>query len=440
MRSLRGQLLAGFLALYAVSVAATILLEHRQFESNVSAYSDGQMHALALSYAGRVPVSGHPPPVRRVDAYQIQHHGAAIVQLWDTNGKLTETSWPFAGLRLQRADGFRTLGIGGSRWRVFTLHSSPLRVQVITSDDFRQRVIWDSTWDSAKPILYLTPLTMVLLWLIIHLALRPTKKLVRALSDQDERHPVGLDHTRVPSELLPLVDSMNGLLARVREAFESQQRFVADAAHELRTPLTALKLQIENLREKVGRAATEELAECESGLRRLQRVVQQLLQLSRQEAPPEAHGFGCVGIECVVGAAVRDLVPLAEAREIDLGLGDVQAVAVRADAAALRIVLDNLMDNALRYTPRGGRVDVSARCLEGTVVIDVSDTGPGIPADYLDRVFDRFYRIPGSEAQGSGLGLAISRVATGRLGGSLELFNRGDASGLTARLRFPVGA
>jgi len=440
MSSLRGQLLGGFIALYAASAAVTIIFEHRQFASSISAYSDGQMHALAISYTRRMLVSKDLPPIQRVDAYGIQHHGAAIVQLWGADDKLVETSWPLAGLNLQPEDGFRTLRIGARRWRVFTLHSSPLRVQIVTSDAFRQRVIWDSTWDSAKPILYLTPLSVVLLWLIIHTALRPTKRLIRTLSDQDERHPTELDPQRVPRELLPLIHSMNGLLGRVRSAFDSQQRFVGDAAHELRTPLTALKLQLENLQERVSGTAAEELAELEGGVQRLQRIVEQLLQLARQETAPEETSVASIEVGGIVWAAVRDLVPLAEARGVDLGIGDLQANVARLDANELRIVIDNLVDNAVRYTPPGGRVDVSVRHAEGAIVIDVSDTGPGIEPKDRERVFDRFYRIPGSGIQGSGLGLSIARAAAGRFGATLELLDRGDKTGLTARLLIPADA
>jgi two-component system OmpR family sensor kinase/two-component system sensor histidine kinase QseC len=279
-----------------------------------------------------------------------------------------------------------------------------------------------------------------MLWLVVYVVLRPIPKLVRTLSEQNERNLGELSPRRVPRELLPLIDSMNGLLRRLRDAFDSQRRFVADAAHELRTPITAVKLQIENLRRKTGRGATEELRDLEAGVDRLSRIVQQLLQLARQEAMPEDGSPESIDIGAVAKASVRDLIALAETRDIDLGMGEVQQVTARLDPSQLRIVLDNLLDNAVRYTPAGGRVDVNVRRVDGAVVVDVSDTGPGIPAEDLERVFNRFYRAQATGTQGSGLGLAIARAAAVRCRSSIELFNHPHSAGLTARVRIRLSA
>lgn len=440
MRSLRIQLLVWLIALYAVFAAVTVFLTYRQYDSNINGYWDGQMRTLAVSYAGRLTGDESLPPLRRLDSYAVQHHGADIVQLWSADGRLMATSWPIAGLGLQPRAGMRTVRIADDRWRVFTLNSTPLRVQVVTSEDFRSRVIWDMTWDSAKPIVYLAPLSIVILWLVVHVALRPMTQLVRTLAAQDERNLAELSLRRVPQELLPLIHSMNGLLRRMRNAFDSQQRFVADAAHELRTPLTAVKLQIENLRGKVADSGAEELQELEAGVERLNRIVRQLLQLARQEATPERDVAEPVDVGAVAKDAVRGFVPLAETRTIDLGMGEAQRLTARLDPSQLRIVLDNLLDNAVRYTPPGGRVDVTVRQAEGTVVIDVSDTGPGIPAADLERVFSRFYRVGATGVEGSGLGLAIAQAAAKRCRSSIELFNHSPAAGLTARVRIRQAA
>lgn len=439
MKSLRIQLLTWLVALYAASAAVTVFLDYRQYESNISGFWDGQMHTLAVSYAGGLE-AGAPPALRHPDDYAIQHHGAEVVQLWRADGKLTAASWPIVGLGLQPGDGFRTVSAGGRRWRVFTMNSTPLRVQVVTSDDFRQRVIWDMTWNAARPILYLAPISIVMLWLVVYFALRPMTRLVRALSAQNERNLAELSPQRVPRELLPLIDSVNGLLRRMRDAFDSQRRFVADAAHELRTPITAVKLQIENLRGKVDRSAAEELQELEAGVERMHRVVRQLLQLAREEGMSEEGAAEPVDVGGLAKDSVRSFISLAETRAIDLGMGEIQPVAARLDPSQLRIVLDNLLDNAVRYTPAGGRVDVSVREVEGAAVIDVSDTGPGIPVADLEKVFNRFYRVREAGIEGSGLGLAIARAAAERCRSSIELFNHAPAVGLTARVRVRLAA
>jgi len=440
VRSLRIQLLVWLIALYAAFTAATVFLTYRQYDSNINAYWDGQMRTLAVSYAGRLTGGDSPPPLRRLDDYAVQHHGADIVQLWSADGRLTATSWPVAGLGLQPHAGFRTVRIADGRWRVFTMDSAPRRVQIVTSEDFRRRVIRDMTWDSAKPIVYLAPLSIAILWLVISLVLRPMTQLVRTLAEQDERNLAELSPRRVPQELLPLIHSMNGLLRRMRAAFDSQQRFVADAAHELGTPITAVKLQIENLRRKVAGSAAEELQELEAGVERLNRIVRQLLQLARQEVTHEEDSAESVDIAAIAKDSVRSFVALAETRTIDLGMGEVQPLRARLDPNQLRIVLENLLDNAVRYTPPGGRIDVTVREVEGAVVIEVSDNGPGIPSADLERVFSRFYRVRATGAEGSGLGLAIARAAAERCRSSIELFNHSPAAGLTARIRIRPAA
>jgi len=440
VRSLRVQLLAWLIALYAASAAVTLFLDYRQYDSNINGFWDGQMRTLAVSYAGRLGTGETLPPLRRVNDYAVQHHGSDIVQFWTADGKLMGTSSPVPGLELQHRDGFHTVRSGEHRWRVFTMAATPLRVQIVESADIRERVVWDMTWDSARPIVYLAPLSIAILWLVVHVAMRPMTQLVRALSEQDERNLAELSPRRVPRELLPLIDSMNGLLGRMRNAFDSQRRFVADAAHELRTPITAVKLQIENLRGKVDRSAAEELQELDAGVERMHRVVRQLLQLAWQESVPEEVCEQLVDIGTVAQDSVRSFVALAEARSIDLGMGEVRAVTAKLDPNQLRVVLDNLVDNAVRYTPPGGRVDVSVREAEGAVLIDVSDTGPGIPAGDLEKVFSRFYRVPATGIEGSGLGLAIARAAADRCRSSIELRNHSCAAGLTARVRVRLRA
>ena len=436
MNSLRGQLLAWLLPLYLLTAAAALRVSYVQYRDSTSAFMDGQMHRLALAYGQQLQNDSKMPALPSLDEEHVEHDGTVIVQFWSNEGRLLASSWPIPSLALQPTEGFHSLEIGGHRWRVYTAAPAPLRVQLVQSDDFRARVILDSALKSAEPVALLIPLTALLLWLVVWLALRPLDRLVEAIAAQDEHHLAGLPLQRVPAELRPLIASMNGLIARLKEAFASQQRFVQDAAHELRTPLTALKLQVENLRQRLGNAAAEDVSRLEAGIERMQRLVEQLLRLARQEAAPLQDAAQPVDLAQVLRESLHDLVPLAEARGIDLGLTVAEPALVRADARDLRSVFDNLLDNALRYTPAGGRVDVSLRQSDGALLVEFLDTGPGIPPELLERVFDRFYRVLGSGAQGSGLGLAIVKNAAGRGGMHIELFNRGDRSGLLARVRF----
>ena len=440
MSSLRGRLLTSLVALYGLFAGIVLLTNYRQFESNITGFMDRQMHNLAVSYSHSA--AAQPPHMRAATEYAIQHQGAAVVEFWRPDGTLVFSNRTLTGVGLQPTDGFHVVRVGARSWRIYTLRVLPLAIQVITSEDFRRRVIWDSAWDAARPIVYLAPLSVALLWLVVWLALRPVDRLVATLAAQDEHRLAELDPSRVPHELLPLVASMNGLLQRMRAAFAAQQRFVQDAAHELRTPLTAVKLQLENLRRKMTASVGGEFAQLEAGIQRLQRTVEQLLQLARHEAASPAPDLpASIDLADLLRAAVRDLVPLAETRGIDLGLGeDAASVTARVDGGQLRLVLDNLLDNAVRYTSPGGRVDVTLHEAEGAAVMEITDSGPGIPANELDRVFARFYRACATESPGSGLGLAIARAAADRCGASIELSNRPHGAGLTARVRVRASA
>lgn len=438
MSSLSGRLLASLVALYALFAALVLLTNYRQSQYNIGGFMDGQMHTLAISYSHSG--AAQPPPTRPVSDYAVRHQGAAIVEFFRADGSLAFCNRPLDGITLQPASGFHDLRLRDRNWRVYTLRASPLWVQVVTSNDFRRRVIWDSAWNTARPIVYLTPLSVAILWLIVRLALRPVNRLVQTLAAQDEHKLAALDPGPVPRELLPLVDSMNGLLLRMRVAFEAQQRFVQDAAHELRTPLTAIKLQLENLRPKTTASAGSEFGQLEGGIHRLQRTVEQLLQLARHEMAPDAVDPASIDLGELLRAAVRDLIPLAETRGVDLGLGEVAAVTAHLDGDQLRLVLDNLLDNAVRYTAPDSRIDVTLHQTAGAAVIEISDSGPGIPTSELERVFARFYRGSATDSPGSGLGLAIARAAADRCGAALELRNRAHGAGLTASVRVTTRA
>jgi two-component system OmpR family sensor kinase len=213
---------------------------------------------------------------------------------------------------------------------------------------------------------------------------------------------------------------------------------VQDAAHELRTPIAAIGLQVENMRQDVScSAAAERFAHLEAGVRRAQRLVDQLLRLSRQEAAG-ADGPAIVDLQTQLRESMNTLIGLADQRNIDLGfVASEQAngpITLNCAAGDLRSLLDNLIENALRYTPEGGVVDVRLLQEQGHIAVEVVDTGPGIPQDLLPRVFDRFFRVPGNGTNGSGLGLAIAQAAAQRAGLLLTLRNRQDRSGLIARI------
>jgi two-component system OmpR family sensor kinase len=274
---------------------------------------------------------------------------------------------------------------------------------------------------------------------VISGSLEPVARVRKQLASRhaDDLSPVS--DAGLPDEVRPLVQELNLLFGRVRTAFDTQQNFVADAAHELRTPLAALKLQVQSLERSDSRADSADarklaVSRLSAGIERATRLVEQLLVLARQEANEAPRQ----PVELVVLAkrAVADLIGVAQNKHIDLGLQRDDAGTVEGQPEALMILLRNLVDNAIKYTPHGGTVDVSVLNEQGALSVKVEDSGPGIPPEERERVFDRFYRVPGSEAAGSGLGLAIIKAIAERHGATLTLGESQRLGGLEATVRF----
>jgi two-component system OmpR family sensor kinase len=246
-----------------------------------------------------------------------------------------------------------------------------------------------------------------------------------------------------------LVHALNGLLARLNRALGAQRAFIADAAHELRSPLTAVHLQAqlaERAASDAERAAA--LAELRAGLERATHLVEQLLTLAREEPGVSERPFAPVNLDELARHVIAEYAPIAAARHVDLGMVDRNGpdsdAVISGDAAGLRALLSNLVDNAVRYTPAGGRVDVALRREQGDAVLSVRDSGPGIPESERARVFDRFYRLPEAGAAGiagSGLGLAIVKRVAERHDAAVALgpgLGQPGGEGLGVTVRLPM--
>lgn len=434
-RSLRGRLLVWLLTLHLVVGGLTAWFSYGAYGRLIRHFMDDQMRLLADSYAA----NRKPAQLQPLSGAADLARGAFVLQIWRADGSaLLSSSWPAVAVPLQPQPGFsdvRTLPGEYGAWRVYTAavpegHPGHLRVQVVQSDGFRQHSVLRRALLEGLPVALLLPLAMLLLWWIVSIALRPLGGVVRAVSTQDAHHLVDLPVARVPDEIAPLVAAFNGLLMRLQAAFTTQRRFVQDAAHELRSPMTAIALQIENLRPHVrGVDADARFAQLEAGVQRALHLVEQLLSLSRQEAPTPGGTDAPVDVVALLRDSLGQLMVLADRRSVEVGFeGDI-ARQVDVPASELRCVFDNLIDNALRYTGAGSLVTVRVHAVDGHAVVDVLDQGPGIPAEWMARVFDRFVRVPGSGVAGSGLGLAIAQAAAARYGMRIELRNRGEAEG-----------
>ncbi|MFC5496179.1 sensor histidine kinase [Caenimonas terrae] len=435
MCSLRRALLLWLVPLFILVGLASAAFAYWSYGRMVDTFMDDQMEQLAQSISSN---EGYMPQM--VLTLERAHQwGTYVTQVFGGDRALQVTTLPELRAGLQPEQGFHDLQQDGSGWRVFTTAASPTghRVQVLQSSQFRSRLAVERAGAAIVPILLLLPLAMLVLWSVVAAVSRAVQDIGRQAAQQDEHNLSQLTLERVPAEIKPLVTSFNSLLARLRDAFAAQHRFVQDAAHELRTPITAVALQLENVRRDLpAGACRQSFAQLESGVQRAQRLVDQLLKMSRQEAATPDPA-ATVDLEAQLRESINTLIGLADQRNIDLGLvagAGAPPAALRCACGDLRSVLDNLIENALRYTPEGGVVDVRVLNEGGKPAVEVVDNGPGIPEDMLPRVFDRFFRVPGNGARGSGLGLAIAQSAAQRCGLRIALRNREDGSGLVARV------
>jgi two-component system, OmpR family, sensor kinase len=434
--SLRRALMLWLVPLFLLVGAASAVFSYWSYSRMVAAFMDDQMQQLAHAVAQHDDQTVLPP----LTAERVHKWGAYVTQVYAADGRLAGTSWPDLRMGVLPGEGFHDVSYDGRHWRVYVAAAAApggRTVQVMQSGQFRAHIAAERAGAALAPVLILLPLSMLVLWGVARTISRALQDIGRQAATQDEHTIAELPLDRVPQEIRPLVASFNGLLRRLRDAFLTQRRFVQDAAHELRTPITAIGLQLENLRgDCCSGESAQRFAQLETGVRRAQRLVDQLLKMSRHDAPmPDASST--VDLHAQLHESMNALIALADQRNIDLGLVAPEAtapLALRCVQADLRSVLDNLVENALRYTPPGGVVDIRLFEENGSPVVEVVDTGPGIPSELLPRVFDRFFRVPGNGTAGSGLGLAIAQAAAQRCGLAVTLRNRTDRSGLVARV------
>jgi signal transduction histidine kinase len=370
-----------------------------------------QIAQLAVARTARVPVMNDDSDPE--DTLILQRLGES-----SPNGLPIPSSTP---------DGLHTLEMQGKSWRVFIYNG---QFAVSQQTEVRDEIAWDSSLRTLLPVLLLAPILMAVISFAVNRSLKPVHALAEMVDKRDESRLDALPDRGIPEEILPFSTSINRLLARLRQAIAQQQRFVADAAHELRTPVTAISLLTENLANATTLdESRERLMPVQEGLERMRTLVAHLLDLARVQGENQA-AMQPVDFQQVVQEAIGDLYPLAEAKSIDLGMLHSEPVTLPDVAGNLSVLVRNALENAIRYTPEDGQVDVSLYTENGQAVLLVEDTGCGIPDTELQQVFEPFYRVGVSTEPGNGLGLAISQEIAKRLGGNITLNNR-PQGGLT---------
>ena len=338
-------------------------------------------------------------------------------------------------------DGLQTVRANHETYRVLvrTIGNGE-RLAVAQETAVRDEIAMNSSLRTLMPFLVLVPILLLVVAYLIRKIFKPITALSIEIDQRSEQelHPIAPEP--FPAEIRPFVGAINRLFKRVEQAMAAQQRFIADAAHELRSPLTAMSLQAERLADaEMSASAHERLNTLRQGIVRGRTLLEQMLALARAQSS-EIVSDTTVSVQQVYRRVLEDLMPLAEGKGIDIGVVSDSDAHLSANEVDLTTLVKNLVDNAIRYTPTGGRVDLSVLTTnEGTTLV-VEDDGPGIPKAERERVFDPFYRVLGSDEVGSGLGLSIVQTISTRIGAKVSLGYANDQSksGLRVMVIFPL--
>ena len=313
------------------------------------------------------------------------------------------------------------------------IHQTPQgKIAVLQETEYRDDLAATAAYQSVLPLLIALPLMILLTVWITYRAMRPVKTLSASLGQRRSDDLSPLDGEGVPSEIQGFVTAINQLLQRTGENIRRQQRFIADAAHELRSPLTALSLQAERLTKlPQSDEAREQTGLILQSIQRNRHLLEQLLTHARTQGSETQRNLTDISLQAQFRRVLQELMPLALDKQQDIGVAVENDLRIRADDTEIYTLIKTFTDNAIRYTPAGGRIDIGFSETPTTLTIWVEDDGPGIPAAERSRVTDAFYRILGTEQQGTGLGLSIADAIAKRYGGKLILADsRNFAHGL----------
>jgi signal transduction histidine kinase len=430
MTSIRARLLMALLAAVIVTSLLAGLLTYRRVLAETSTLFDYQLRQMALSLRSQIPMAP------RLELPPDQADSDFVIQIWNPYGTRVYFSRPGLPLINATALGYADVRVAGGSWRTYGLQTLDGVIQIAQPLRVREAFARGAALRVVIPLLLLLPLLGAAIVGLVGNGLRPLRRVATEVQRRDVHSLTPLATERLPQEVAPLIDALNRLLLRLHAAFQAQRAFVADAAHELRSPLTAVRLELQLLDRAPDEAARREArANLGAAVDRAIHLVEQLLTLARSEPREEAGEWREIALEQATAEGIADANALAVARRIDLGL-EAEPAAVRGDRDSLRVLVRNLVDNAVRYTPEGGQVRVSTHQRAVGATLEVVDTGPGIPASDRERAFDRFYRRSNAPEGGSGLGLAIVKAIADRHGAQVRL-DDAPGGGLKVTVAFP---
>ncbi|MDQ2780656.1 MAG: ATP-binding protein [Pseudomonadota bacterium] len=434
-----GALCLGGLVIVGVTYLATL----EEFNEAFNADLRNVAEALGTHRRPEIAPTG-PALVRLHERTDVADPAEIVTLTWTADGRLVFSSDPRVAVPFRRHEALTRLRIGGEDWVLYTDVSVGGVTQAAQRLSGRHETAVESASKIIVPMLGMVVFVAALMLFALRRGLAPLDAAARDIAARTAGSLSPVQTDGVPAEILPLVGAINGLMTRLAQAMHHQRNFLADAAHELRTPITALRLQLQMLRRSqtdTDRATT--MDQLQAGIDRAQRLIEKLLQVARAEPDVAVPKREAVDLAELARSAVARMSTKADQQQLDLGAVGAHGPVVAGDPDQLAVLLDNLVENALRYTPAGGAIDVTACLLDGLPTLRVIDTGPGIATTEREQVFGRFYRgrdvsRTAREPGGSGLGLAIVRAIAELHDAAVSMHDGGgtDGGGLEVRVAF----
>jgi two-component system sensor histidine kinase QseC len=442
-RSLQGRLLVLVLGLVTCAWLATGALIWIDVRHELEELLDSHLAQAAALLV--VQQTGEIEDDQRVDAPTLHRYAPKVAFQVFHEGRLALRSGnapaePMLTSAARAADGFKTVEIAGRKWRVFATRGGDRGVQVFVGEQVASRnsILWAVLRSSVAPMLVALPLLAMAAWFAVRQGVAPLRLLGRTLAQRTPQALQPIAISAAPSEMAPMLDALNGLFRRIAALMESERRFTADAAHELRTPIAAIRAQAQvALGATADAERTHALQATLQGCDRATRLVEQLLTLSRLEAGAERADVP-VDLGGLVRQVVAELASHALSKRQVIDVQATNVCTVQGDPTLLSVLIRNLTDNAIRYSPRGATVKVAVSNERGAVRLSVEDSGPGMPPPDMERMGERFFRVVGSGQDGSGLGLSIAHRIAAAHRAVVQVAKSESLGGLSVDVRFSI--